>query len=90
MNPGRNQLCPCGSGKKFKLCCLPHLEATERLQSLSEEALLDQWLQEDFKLGQRMLEEYEFSRRFPNGATTGEILELPDGTTMVPLIAKEA
>jgi hypothetical protein len=22
MGPGRNQLCPCGSGKKFKHCCL--------------------------------------------------------------------
>jgi len=20
-NPGRNELCPCGSGKKFKKCC---------------------------------------------------------------------
>ena len=25
--PGRNELCPCGSGKKFKKCC----GATERL-----------------------------------------------------------
>lgn len=22
MNPGRNELCPCGSGKKYKKCCL--------------------------------------------------------------------
>ena len=22
MKPGRNDLCPCGSGKKYKLCCL--------------------------------------------------------------------
>ncbi|WP_442888161.1 SEC-C metal-binding domain-containing protein, partial [Accumulibacter sp.] len=21
MSPGRNALCPCGSGRKFKLCC---------------------------------------------------------------------
>ncbi|MBW2099144.1 MAG: SEC-C domain-containing protein [Deltaproteobacteria bacterium] len=20
--PGRNELCPCGSGKKYKKCCL--------------------------------------------------------------------
>ena len=26
---GRNDLCPCGSGKKYKRCC----EATERRQS---------------------------------------------------------
>jgi hypothetical protein len=22
MNPGRNDACPCGSGKKYKHCCL--------------------------------------------------------------------
>ena len=26
---GRNQLCPCGSGKKYKKCCLPADEARE-------------------------------------------------------------
>ena len=26
---GRNQPCPCGSGKKYKLCCLPTDEAAE-------------------------------------------------------------
>ena len=24
--PGRNELCPCGSGKKFKKCCLPRFQ----------------------------------------------------------------
>ncbi|SFR62258.1 SEC-C motif-containing protein [Marinobacter daqiaonensis] len=23
LNPGRNDRCPCGSGRKFKACCLP-------------------------------------------------------------------
>jgi SEC-C motif len=26
--PGRNDPCPCGSGKKYKKCCLPKDEAT--------------------------------------------------------------
>ncbi|MBC8460331.1 MAG: SEC-C domain-containing protein [Deltaproteobacteria bacterium] len=26
--PGRNALCLCGSGKKFKKCCLPKIEAS--------------------------------------------------------------
>lgn len=26
---GRNEPCPCGSGKKYKLCCLPKDEAAE-------------------------------------------------------------
>ena len=28
--PGRNDLCPCGSGKKYKQCCLMRDEAAER------------------------------------------------------------
>ncbi len=28
--PGRNDLCPCGSGKKYKKCCLPRDEAKAR------------------------------------------------------------
>ncbi len=28
--PGRNDRCPCGSGKKYKVCCLTKDEAAER------------------------------------------------------------
>ena len=28
--PGRNDRCPCGSGKKYKACCLTRDEAAER------------------------------------------------------------
>ena len=28
--PGRNDPCPCGSGKKYKNCCLAKDEAAER------------------------------------------------------------
>jgi len=28
---GRNNLCPCGSGKKYKRCCMAHDEATARM-----------------------------------------------------------
>jgi tetratricopeptide (TPR) repeat protein len=28
--PGRNDRCPCGSGKKYKQCCLTNDEAAER------------------------------------------------------------
>jgi len=30
--PGRNDRCPCGSGKKYKACCLTKDEAAEREQ----------------------------------------------------------
>jgi len=30
--PGRNDPCPCGSGNKYKKCCLPKQEGVEREQ----------------------------------------------------------
>lgn len=41
--PGRNDACPCGSGQKYKRCCLPRLEAGAPL-SAPDGALLDQLL----------------------------------------------
>jgi SEC-C motif len=32
--PGRNDLCPCGSGRKYKRCCLPH--EAERIDFAAE------------------------------------------------------
>jgi hypothetical protein len=32
MTPGRNVPCPCGSGRKYKRCCLPRDEAREHEQ----------------------------------------------------------
>ena len=36
--PGRNDRCPCGSGKKYKACCLPRDEAAERDRLAAEQA----------------------------------------------------
>jgi len=36
--PGRNDPCPCGSGKKYKKCCLAKEEAAEREQLAEAEA----------------------------------------------------
>ena len=36
--PGRNDPCPCGSGNKYKKCCLPKEEAAEREQLAKAEA----------------------------------------------------
>lgn len=30
MEPGRNEVCPCGSRKKFKNCCLDRMNAPVR------------------------------------------------------------
>lgn len=44
---GRNDPCPCGSGKKFKKCCLdkPYQPSAELIA--------------DFELGQQRIREYE-------------------------------
>jgi Flp pilus assembly protein TadD len=36
--PGRNDPCPCGSGKKYKKCCLPKDEAQKRAALADEQA----------------------------------------------------
>ena len=38
VKPGRNDPCPCGSGNKYKRCCLPKEEAVEREQLAKAEA----------------------------------------------------
>jgi tetratricopeptide (TPR) repeat protein len=39
---GRNDPCPCGSGKKYKKCCLPKHEADQRQQLAEQQAERDQ------------------------------------------------
>jgi tetratricopeptide (TPR) repeat protein len=39
---GRNDPCPCGSGKKYKKCCLPMQEADERQRAAEQQAERDQ------------------------------------------------
>ena len=36
--PGRNDPCPCGSGNKYKKCCLPKEEAEKRAALADEQA----------------------------------------------------
>jgi tetratricopeptide (TPR) repeat protein len=40
--PGRNDRCPCGSGKKYKACCLPRDEAAARDRLAAEQAGRDE------------------------------------------------
>lgn len=52
---GRNDLCPCGSGKEYKLC---HLEADERLRRAAQRGTLDERAAihaEDERLVERMM-----------------------------------
>ena len=40
--PGRNDRCPCGSGKKYKACCLTKDEAAEREHLAKAQAARDE------------------------------------------------
>ena len=40
--PGRNDRCPCGSGKKYKACCLTKDEAAEREELAKAQAGRDE------------------------------------------------
>lgn len=56
---GRNDPCPCGSGKKYKKCCLPKEEAQYRQENSQEEKEWLIWFDNDIKEGQRNLAEVE-------------------------------
>ena len=44
--PGRNDPCPCGSGKKYKRCCLPIDQAAGR-ERARQQALFDDEVSDD-------------------------------------------
>ena len=41
MTPGRNDLCPCGSGRKYKKCCLVRDEAVRQVSAAADAVALD-------------------------------------------------
>lgn len=47
VKPGRNAPCPCGSGKKYKKCCLASDEAAERNAADAQRHLLETMVWED-------------------------------------------
>ena len=64
---GRNDACPCGSGKKYKRCCLERIEAEERssrqqaeAERLSEER---EFLDEEEEVHAEILRESEIFTR---------------------------
>ncbi len=66
--PGRNDPCPCGSGKKYKRCCLPAHEAAERAERQAAEELAKAKLLAEEERERDLLEtwrsEYEEERAF--------------------------
>ena len=65
---GRNEPCPCGSGKKFKKCCLPKYEEARaslpqsQVREVEERAKAREKLEEDVKRGFDLLFSQDFAR----------------------------
>jgi hypothetical protein len=64
----RNEPCPCGSGKKYKKCCLPNHEEARKniprdtLQEMEELAKLREKLEKDVEKGLELLFTQEFAK----------------------------
>jgi len=65
---GRNDPCPCGSGKKYKKCCLPrHEEARkslppEQVREMEERSRLNERLEKDVRRGYDFIFSEEYTR----------------------------
>lgn len=70
---GRNDPCPCGSGKKFKKCCLdkPYQPSAELLA--------------DFELGQQRIREYEEEQKKREQDLSKPVEPLPVTNSGLPL-----
>jgi len=55
MKTGRNEKCPCGSGKKYKKCCLLKDENAEAQLKADEQKEWEEWFAEDCRLGQQRI-----------------------------------
>jgi len=55
MNIGRNDPCPCQSGKKYKKCCLLKIEELQQLENSEWE----QWFKTDVAKGEKNVTAYE-------------------------------
>jgi len=65
---GRNEPCPCGSGKKYKKCCLPSHEEVrksipaDQLREMEERQKLRERLEKDVQKGFDLLFSQDFSK----------------------------
>jgi hypothetical protein len=59
--PGRNDPCPCGSGKKYKNCCLEKDEASRRLERHASNAALNAEVQSSYDAFEDLMDRGERS-----------------------------
>jgi hypothetical protein len=59
---GRNDPCPCGSGKKYKACCLNKDEAERRIERRASNAALNAQVQSDYEAFNDLMDRSEESQ----------------------------
>ena len=59
MNIERNSLCPCGSNKKYKKCCLTKSLATQVEQVCQEEQEWQDWFKKDIEDSDPIMNDYD-------------------------------
>ena len=59
---GRNDPCPCGSGKKYKKCCELKEYAEQQKAIQEENEAWEAWFKKDCEEGQRNLVEAEMKK----------------------------
>jgi hypothetical protein len=74
---GRNDPCPCGSGKKYKNCCLEKDEASRRLERQASNAALNAEVQREYEEFQEFEELVDRGER--SDRVAGVIWELIQG-----------
>lgn len=55
----RNDPCPCGSGKKYKKCCLPKLDGEKAIARQMDDREWAAWFADDCAYGAKNLAEHE-------------------------------
>ncbi len=75
LKTGRNDPCPCGSGKKYKKCCMQTQESTEKTKHGLREKILRFSREPRFEAGLREAKEIFFEGREPD---EGNILMFVD------------
>jgi len=59
MKTGRNDPCPCGSGKKYKKCCLADRITQENIDREEYDAEWEEWFKKDCEEGDKRMREYD-------------------------------
>lgn len=85
---GRNDSCPCGSGKKYKHCCLAKSDAEQMLFREQHEALICavEWLMTEYPDEVETAQLYDFFGDHEDMALQDAVEELPEESMLMVII----